>query len=515
MNLSDKELDRLSREAAEKYEVEKDFGAWNKLEQLLDKEMGRSSPAPRFIRPGNPFIYFPALAILIGSILLITKPSKNTQNSTLQNNSSVNKKAGKNGETKTTADAAKNNFINKESSANINDVAKNDSINKNEPVNKEENISANKKINSISSSNKNEERNNIINNSSSLKNNKTADSHFSENNNKSKFVSKHNVTNGDGYAQLNNHLYTDKNADTKNHSAKNKNHFNNNINKDGKNINDENEYSPVNNNNKNLLKTDNVADENLKLIGIGNIESLHQKKYIVHDSVLHHLPMQETGLINNKINNHGKKLYTNRSLQIGVLFSPDFSEVKEDYVNKVGSNIGFTVSYQLANRFSINSGLIFTRKFYTINGHDFHAPPGYWTNMVHLDFVKGNCNMLEIPLNVRYDFNRNNNTTFFVGGGLSSYLMKKENYSYFFHNNGFRPLLYYQRSTYATDHNYWLSVLNLSIGFETKISNSFSFEAEPYMKLPLTGIGFGKVNLSSYGINLSLKFSPLLSRSRH
>ena len=85
-NLSDKELDRLSREAAEKYEVDQHFGTWNKLEELLNKELGKpSTPIPRIAKPGIRFLYVPA-AILIAGIAtyFLIKPTKHNINSTLK-----------------------------------------------------------------------------------------------------------------------------------------------------------------------------------------------------------------------------------------------------------------------------------------------------------------------------------------------------------------------------------------------------------------------------------------------
>ncbi len=526
-NLSDKELDRLSREAAEKYEVEKDLGSWNNLEQLLDKELGRSSPVPRTIKPGNPFIYFPALAILIGSFYFILKPSSNTANSTLKNYSSVNKKISDSPQTHAAADSA-DNAINNKTSANVNKVAKNNIIDNNKIINDDKNINKNNvgekakniaSINNVKSSSAEniiKEKNAGINHSYSLINNKRENNIFLKKIDKEKNTAHTNADksfiNDENNAQINAGPSADKNGINKNHSSNKNNKNAGKINKEENDINNIADNNLVRNDQQKLINKSTVStDDHLKFAIPGNIE-LQNHNISVHDSLLNKLSVTETGLTDPTKNKNGKKYYTNRSLQIGFLLSPDFSEVKYNYVNKIGSNVGLTLGYQLTSKFSINSGLIFTKKNYTVNGEDFHAPPGFWTNMVHLDFVKATSNMIEVPLNIRYDFNKDFNTTFFVNGGFSSYFIKKENYTYYFHNNNYGRFL--QNTVYSTKNNYWFSALNLSTGFETKISNSFSLQVEPYMKLPLTGIGFGKVNLSSYGINLSVKFAPLLSKKR-
>src|SRR6202000_2351714 len=82
----------------------------------------------------------------------------------------------------------------------------------------------------------------------------------------------------------------------------------------------------------------------------------------------------------------------------------------------------------------IGSGLLFTRKNYAARAQDYHAPQDFYrmNNMKNIDFVKGSFNMLEIPINLRYDFSVTGNTMFFATAGVSSYLLASENNNYYF-----------------------------------------------------------------------------------
>ncbi len=51
-------------------------------------------------------------------------------------------------------------------------------------------------------------------------------------------------------------------------------------------------------------------------------------------------------------------------------------------------------------------------------------------------------------------------------------------------------------------------MVTLSAGYQRKINNTFSLMAEPYMKLPLSGVGFGKVKLNSMGIMFTVGIAP-------
>ena len=129
----------------------------------------------------------------------------------------------------------------------------------------------------------------------------------------------------------------------------------------------------------------------------------------------------------------------------------------------------------------------------------------------HIEFVNGACNIYEIPLTLRYDFAKNEKTKFFVNAGLSSYLMVKQTYIYFFHSGG-RGLAW--KTSDNQQVNYWFGVGDLSLGLETDMGKGFSFQVEPYIRIPLKEMGLEDLKLNSYGISLSLRYAPVLSRSK-
>ena len=206
-------------------------------------------------------------------------------------------------------------------------------------------------------------------------------------------------------------------------------------------------------------------------------------------------------------------LRVNRSLQLGLSFAPDFSSVNSLAGDKPGSSIGLTVDYQFANRWYLSTGLLVSRKNYAARPQDYHVPYDYYqrNNMHNVDFVKGTFNMLEIPLNLRYDFSVTGNTVFFASAGLSSYLFTNEHCDYYY------PFFGREASkgfSYPGHNNYLFSAANLSLGVEAGISNSFSLLVAPYMKIPTRNLGFGQVQMNSVGIDFSLKYTPVLSRKR-
>lgn len=180
----------------------------------------------------------------------------------------------------------------------------------------------------------------------------------------------------------------------------------------------------------------------------------------------------------------------------------DKSTVKFRYGNDPGINLGMMAGYHFSNRWSVHTGLIYTQKNYKVAGKDFTAPKGTWVSYYNLENVTGYCRMWEVPLQVRYTMGKNDKKSSFFSAGLSSYFMTKESYDYFYYYNN-QPVT--RHSTLDSDDKHLLSIAHFSVGFENKISKKWALQVEPYAKIPLGGVGYGSIRLSSFGLNFSLQ----------
>jgi hypothetical protein len=196
-----------------------------------------------------------------------------------------------------------------------------------------------------------------------------------------------------------------------------------------------------------------------------------------------------------------------KGFEIGIVGGPDMSNVKFTHATDAGYNIGLQLGYRFSNRWSVNTGIIYTKKNYEANGKDV-AKYGYFTRPdVKLNTMEGYCTMFDFPLNVRYDFSVNSKRRFYASTGLSTYIMKRENYDYYYtYNNIDQTSNWDSKERGFGDSTYLFSILNLSAGFERALNKHFSIQAEPYLKLPLSQLGHGKLNLNSYGIYFSVKY---------
>jgi hypothetical protein len=212
-----------------------------------------------------------------------------------------------------------------------------------------------------------------------------------------------------------------------------------------------------------------------------------------------------------KVKNKEKK--TN-SFFFALSAGPDFSAAGGDKIGKTRILTGAGLGYIIKDRLTIRTGFYTGRKIYTASPDSYHAPAGFYIYYPNLEKVDANCKVYEIPLSLSYNFGHSAKQHWFVSTGLSSYLMKKETYNYFYKYNAAGPTLSKQW-TIQDQNKHYFSVLTLSGGYQKNIGKNISLIVEPYIKLPLSGVGYGKVKLNSGGLLFSVGIKPFNNSKNH
>ncbi len=88
-NLSDKDIDRLSREAADSYEPDTSSLSWTRLEQKLKEQMPERPPDGFRFGRINPYIWGPAVVLLAGASFFFIKKNIYSEDSTRTNQQTV------------------------------------------------------------------------------------------------------------------------------------------------------------------------------------------------------------------------------------------------------------------------------------------------------------------------------------------------------------------------------------------------------------------------------------------
>lgn len=186
---------------------------------------------------------------------------------------------------------------------------------------------------------------------------------------------------------------------------------------------------------------------------------------------------------------------------------PDFSFTSSNDLGETKLLLGGGAGFQLNDRIMLRTGLFSARKVYSAKPEDYDPPADFWNYYPNMQKIDANCKVYEVPLLVSYQFGKSTRQSWFATTGISTYIMKEEKYKYYY-----KP--YPNSPTYTRDYTiknrfeHHFSVVTLSGGYKRNFGKRMTVMAEPYFKVPLDGIGFGKVKLNSGGIMFSIGVRP-------
>lgn len=453
----DKHTDFLARKAAEEYGIAYTEEAWEKMELLLNKEKKK-----------RPVIIW---WMLMGAMLLLVGAWLFTNNTKLSNNYQ-----------QPTTEKNKSNTLNKKEATVAITVGK-------------------------------------INDNNQLEANKTA----TENGTESRIITSNNNSEDD--------VINSKSMDgqSKNHQQKNINTQNiittqevlqklsvRNANDTQKIISTVTNYKKVNTKNQQKI-VEVLQDENVQAIAEGSSEN-NESNFLIGKASYERvttkqlqiqgiqIPLQK-GLSTNIVSKENESVKKPQpflsKLDIGFLVTADATTDGKNAARKVSTGVGILLSYPLSKKLSITTGFAVAKKIYNADSTSYKITYSLGSRYFLTD-IDATCIVYEVPLQFNYLVAQKGKNSLYSSIGLSTYLMKKEDYTYtYLYNNNLVKYPY----VFKNANNHLLSVLHLSTTYRRCISQSFAYQIMPYAKIPLTGIGNGKVNLYSFGLGFSFHYT--------
>ncbi|MEJ5960865.1 hypothetical protein [Pedobacter immunditicola] len=190
-------------------------------------------------------------------------------------------------------------------------------------------------------------------------------------------------------------------------------------------------------------------------------------------------------------------------LTLSVIYAPAINGVNNLSNAKVGSDVGLLFTVGLTKKISVTTGAIYAKKLYESSFNEYN--PNYKPSLaVDPQSVSADCRVLDIPLNINYSLMNKGKNSLTIGTGLSSYLMLKENYRYVYSTEYNNPQYNYSLSN---RNKHWFGVINVEARYQRQISPKFGIGLQPYMKIPISDIGYGNVKLQSLGMAVNLNWN--------
>jgi hypothetical protein len=183
-----------------------------------------------------------------------------------------------------------------------------------------------------------------------------------------------------------------------------------------------------------------------------------------------------------------------------IVGAPDINAVNSFNKSKTGTNLGLLISASF-NKLTVSTGVAYSYKPYSIAFADYTSNYYFRSNPTD---VLADCRMLDIPINVDYQLFNKNRNKISVGTGLSSYIMLRENYTYQYADPNARGPRSY---AIASPGKYFFGVVNLQATYKRQINSKVDLSLQPYVKLPLGGVGASKVRLQSAGVAVGVSWN--------
>ena len=199
---------------------------------------------------------------------------------------------------------------------------------------------------------------------------------------------------------------------------------------------------------------------------------------------------------------HNKeKIKKQQGIYLGFMFGPSFNQIKTQGLTKLGYEIGLIAGYQINKSLSVETGIMYDRKYYFSSGKYFDMSKVNSSMPADMKVLSldGSCAVFEIPVKIKYNLQSKSNANFYSTAGLSTYIISKEYNRYRVVTNGTEQNI---TGTYKNSSRYLAAALDLSLGYQSKIGSLGSIRIEPYVQMPLKGIGVGSLPVMTAGLHI-------------
>lgn len=203
-----------------------------------------------------------------------------------------------------------------------------------------------------------------------------------------------------------------------------------------------------------------------------------------------------------------KAIKTKPSLVLGFTAAPDLTSVQKSGRSSLSGGIGIDATLILTRRLSITTGVAFAKKIYD-SDFNLYTPQSNYVFKNQPTNIHANCDVIDIPLNVNYKILGNNRNSLTLSTGLSSYLMLKEAYYYAYETAYTKGPQSYE---VKNQNQHVFGIANIGATFQHKVNNKLSIGITPFVKIPLTNIGYGNYKLSSTGVAVSVNMIDLFHK---
>jgi hypothetical protein len=212
--------------------------------------------------------------------------------------------------------------------------------------------------------------------------------------------------------------------------------------------------------------------------------------------------------------NKGTNSSIKRKIRIGVNFSPGMTSTQTK--SSFNFSGGLNTDIALFDNFQLSTGLQieYQNVINNLGNHSSVSEVKSKADLVNLD----------LPLNITWKFFSDKSRSYYVSGGVSSLAYLSEKYDKTIYSQqltelktmaaGIQSLAYEvvnvesnEQQTEAPFHTFNVAGrLNILVGMEQHLTSKLSLHVEPYMKIPVSGLGTQNLRFTTGGVTCKISF---------
>ena len=194
-----------------------------------------------------------------------------------------------------------------------------------------------------------------------------------------------------------------------------------------------------------------------------------------------------------------KKAPFSKYFYTGAMYAADKSSINFEASKGLGYSMALVFGYQFSKRFSIETGIHIEKKEYYTKGEHFDKSILPATGKIL--WIESENKLIEIPIALKTNIIGNKKHQLFGSIGISSFLVNNESYEYEEEVNG---VIQNESIEFTNNTSNLFATTNISLGYEYNFFKNMRLRIEPYLNLPLSGIGKTKEPVLSKGIYFGL-----------
>ena len=186
---------------------------------------------------------------------------------------------------------------------------------------------------------------------------------------------------------------------------------------------------------------------------------------------------------------------------VGLFAAQELTSVAMSNHMRMGSRFGAQFHYKPFKQWSLELGVSYAHKSYMAPDAEMQNTLGLFIDDVLPSQTDGECDMIEVPLTLSFLPNGHGQAGPFVSGGVVSYRIFKE--EMVFHYN--EPTIQVGEATVPDAVNAIFGSAHLQVGYRFVPKRGPSWRVGPYLQVPMTMVGSGKLPIYSGGLQLEVE----------